>query len=361
LAREPSQGGSEEKHRFFLNPYEDTAFTKCPKCESKTKVRKFPLVIHIEPGSLLVLNKRCRYCVACDLIITHRWEVESLMAAAFESRDPEIIGNEYVVVGTLPREVWRSRDSEDTQPPDTLDRTHIFKDVWEFELVGHGWGPADSTPHEEDTMPKRNSAADGGKTGKRIKRVAKARPNTTSPEVVELKITLRHTKPPIWRTLAVPGDVTLAGLHDIIQAVMGWCDCHLHQFIGDSERLYSSGFLAEDDADVIDGTRVRFCDLIDGVGSRLLYQYDFGDGWEHELKVVSIGPPKPGVKYPVCLAGARACPPEDCGGIGGYYDLLKIIADPKHEEHESMLEWVGEGFDPEAFDVEEVSSLLPER
>lgn len=128
-------------HRFFLNPYEDAAFTKCPKCESKTKVRKFPLVIHIEPCQLFILNKQCRYCVGCDLIITRRSEVESLMAMAFEHRDPTIIGNEYAVVGTLPREVWRARDNGSPRPADTLDRTHIFKDVWEFELVGGGWGP----------------------------------------------------------------------------------------------------------------------------------------------------------------------------------------------------------------------------
>ncbi len=128
-------------HRFFLNPYEDAAFTKCPKCESKTNVRKFPLVIHIEPDQLFILNKQCRYCIGCDLIIARRSEIESLMAAAFEQRDPAIVGNEYVVVGTLPRQVWRVRDNGDLRPADTLDHTHIFKNVWEFKLVGGGWGP----------------------------------------------------------------------------------------------------------------------------------------------------------------------------------------------------------------------------
>lgn len=133
---------AETGHRFFLNPHEDMAFTKCPKCESKTMVRKFPLVIHIEPGQLFVLNKQCRYCVGCDLIIARRSDVESLMAAAFESRDPAIIGNEYIVVGTLPRDVWRTRDNGEMRPADALDHTLIFKDVWEFELVRGGWGPS---------------------------------------------------------------------------------------------------------------------------------------------------------------------------------------------------------------------------
>lgn len=129
-------------HRFFLNPYEDAAFTKCPKCESKTKVRKFPLVIHIEPDQLFILNKKCRYCVGCDLVIARRSEIEALIDAAFERRDPAIIGSEYLVVGTLPREVWRARDDKGMRPADALDRTHIFRDVWDFKLLGGGWGPS---------------------------------------------------------------------------------------------------------------------------------------------------------------------------------------------------------------------------
>ena len=138
------QAAGIEKHYFFLSPYGDAAFTKCPKCESKTKVRKFPLVIHIEPGRLLFLNKQCRYCTACELIIARQSEVEWLMARAFEPRDPSIIGNEYVVVGTLPRALWRARDKPDVRRVDFLDHTHLFKDLLQFELVGGGWGPDDA-------------------------------------------------------------------------------------------------------------------------------------------------------------------------------------------------------------------------
>jgi len=140
--------GGTRCHRFFLNPYEDAAFTKCPKCEGKTKVRKFPLVIHIEPRQLFVLNKQCRYCEGCDLIIARRSEVESLMAAAFERRDPTIVGNEYLVVGTLPRSLWRARDDAGMRPVDMLDQTEIFRDVWKFELAGGGWGPAARGPDQ---------------------------------------------------------------------------------------------------------------------------------------------------------------------------------------------------------------------
>jgi len=141
-ARESALYGVEEKHRFFLNPYEDLAFTKCPKCEGTTKVRKFALVIHIDPNQFFVLNKQCRYCVGCDLIVVRRPELESLMAAAFEQRDPAIIGNEYIVVGTLPRKLWRARNHANMRPVDMLDETHIFKDVWDFQVDRGGWGPA---------------------------------------------------------------------------------------------------------------------------------------------------------------------------------------------------------------------------
>src|SRR6266511_2521380 len=97
------------RHLFFLNPYVDAAFTKCPKCEGKTKQRKLPLVIHIEPDQLFVLNKTCRYCPYCDLIIARQREIESLMAALFETRRPEVVGNKYLVVGTLDRADWKQQ------------------------------------------------------------------------------------------------------------------------------------------------------------------------------------------------------------------------------------------------------------
>jgi hypothetical protein len=124
-------------HRFFLNPYKDCAFTKCPKCDRKTVVRKVPLVIHIEPKQMFVLNKQCKYCAFCDLIIVKQADLEALMAATFEKRDASIIGNEYLVIGTLSREDWRRRDQIPT-PRETLDRTRVFRDVWKFEITG-GW------------------------------------------------------------------------------------------------------------------------------------------------------------------------------------------------------------------------------
>jgi len=127
------------KHYFFLNPYEDAAFTKCPKCENNTKIRKFPLVIHIDPQQLLLLNKKCRYCVKCDLIIAKKSEVESLMAACFEQPMPEIIGNNYLVMGVAERRDWLDSKKGKMPQSETIERMLVFKDVLNFELVRAGW------------------------------------------------------------------------------------------------------------------------------------------------------------------------------------------------------------------------------
>jgi hypothetical protein len=102
------------RHHFFLNPYEHQAFTRCPQCNNKTKLRIFPLVIHIDPRQLLCINKRCKYCEACDLIIAKRVEVESLMTTCCENNDPSVIGNKYHVVGTLSKEAWNRHGKKTT-------------------------------------------------------------------------------------------------------------------------------------------------------------------------------------------------------------------------------------------------------
>lgn len=179
-------------------------------------------------------------------------------------------------------------------------------------------------------------------------------------EIYELEITLLDIEPRIWRRFAVQGNVTLARLHDVIQAVMGWTDSHLHEFIVGENRY--TAFYPNMDWDFLEGMideeMVKLCELVKEPRARFIYEYDFGDSWQHELVVREIGPPKPGVHYPMCLAGERACPPEDCGGIGGYQDLLEAISDPSHEEHAELLEWVGGAFDPEAFDLEEANRFL---
>lgn len=127
------------RYYFFLNPYQDAAFTKCPKCESKTRIRRFPLVIHIDPQQLFLLNKQCRYCTRCDLIIARKSEVESLMAASFYQLNPQIIGNNYLVMGVAERSDWRESKKGQMSQGETIERMLVFKDVWNFEPVRFGW------------------------------------------------------------------------------------------------------------------------------------------------------------------------------------------------------------------------------
>lgn len=174
--------------------------------------------------------------------------------------------------------------------------------------------------------------------------------------VCQLKVTLRGIKPPIWRRFQVREDITLAGLHETIQAVMGWESYHLYEFEIGGKKYGEPG--PEFDYRVSDAGKTRLKKVLAGEGTRFLYAYDFGDGWEHTIEVEGFLPPEEGVQYPVCLKGKRACPPEDCGGIWGYQRLLEVIQDPNDEEYAEMMEWLGGSFDSEAFDLEAINDAL---
>ncbi len=133
--------GMKKRHYFFLNPYQDCAFTKCPQCNAKTKVRKYPLVIHIEPQQLFLLNKQCKYCVACDLIITKQFEIEQQLTIGLFEIDPGIIGNDYLVMGTLDKKDWRKREKESRHPSEILKKMYAFKDHLDFEVIPAGCYP----------------------------------------------------------------------------------------------------------------------------------------------------------------------------------------------------------------------------
>lgn len=137
----PRLGKQPPRHRFFLNPYPDSRFTACPKCYGKTKLRKLPLVIHIEGPFLLSLNKTCRYCPYCDLVIAHQDNLEAQLVNVCLERAPELVGNDYLVVGTVDRPVWLRGTRGELAPQEILDNLHEFKDYWAFEL-GPRWGPA---------------------------------------------------------------------------------------------------------------------------------------------------------------------------------------------------------------------------
>ncbi len=176
--------------------------------------------------------------------------------------------------------------------------------------------------------------------------------------IYQIKVTLVGSKPPIWRRILIAGTTTLSQLHNILQITMGWSNSHLHLFkVG--EQIYSD---QEYDEDIEYGTksekRYRLEQIAPEGGFRFRYEYDFGDSWEHALLVEKILPAEKGKRYPVCLAGKRACPPEDVGGIWGYEELLGAIADPGNKENRELLDWIGGKFNPEAFDMNKVNESL---
>ncbi len=172
--------------------------------------------------------------------------------------------------------------------------------------------------------------------------------------IYQIKVTLNHVQPAIWRRFQVDAARTLSHLHNVLQTVMGWDGGHLHQFfIG--RTCYSEPEAELEGA--ISERETRLCDVAK-VKTKFLYEYDFGDGWEHTLVVEKSLPGNPQVRYPVCLAGKRACPPEDCGGPYGYADFLEAIANPSHPEHEGLRDWIGGHLDPEAFNLNAVNTRL---
>jgi len=174
--------------------------------------------------------------------------------------------------------------------------------------------------------------------------------------IYQLKVTLQGVKPPVWRRLQVQAGITLPRLHDMIQAALGWTDSHLHQFIiGGVEYGVPDPDFA---GDMRSEQRVKLERVITTEKDRFVYDYDFGDSWTHIILLEKILLPDPDVHYPRCLAGKRACPPEDVGGVWGYAAFLEAIRNADHPEHEEMLAWSGGVFDPETFSLAEINQAL---
>lgn len=173
--------------------------------------------------------------------------------------------------------------------------------------------------------------------------------------IYQFYLHLDRIEPAIWRRIQVPDRFTLKKLHRIIQIVMHWEDYHLHEFrIG--ERCYMARD-PENEPDVIAEERIKLSALKLSAGQSLGYLYDFGDEWQHWLKLEEVIPPTPSLFYPVCIAGERNAPPEDAGGPFGYQHYLEALSDPRHEEHEEMLGWIGP-FDPEQFSLARINQGL---
>jgi hypothetical protein len=181
--------------------------------------------------------------------------------------------------------------------------------------------------------------------------------------VFQLKITLDETEPTIWRRIQTH-NCSLADLHEIIQTCIGWEDEHMHAFeVGDDE--YTDLSRGADPYEFHDSRTVRLSDLVDQGHRRFTYEYDFGDSWRHAIEMEAALPAEEGVRYPRCLDGSQACPPEDCGGVYGYYELVEAWRnanetkqDADSEEYDDRLEWLGEDFDPEKFSLDDVNREL---
>ncbi len=179
-------------------------------------------------------------------------------------------------------------------------------------------------------------------------------------KIFQIQIALRGGQPKIWRRILIPSDLLLSDFHMIIQITMGWTNSHLHQFI--KNRTFYTERMEEDDLwdemDNVDYKKMKVSDLLLKEKEKIVYEYDFGDSWEHDIILEKILPIDNSLKYPICLTGEMNCPPEDCGGVWGYSELLEILKDPEHEEYESYIEWLDEEFDAEYFNINEVNRLL---
>ena len=172
---------------------------------------------------------------------------------------------------------------------------------------------------------------------------------------LEIEVVLEETQPRIWRRIVVSSKATLSELHRILQVAMGWTDSHLHQFRKGDQRYADPSHEVDD---TIPESHVALGELLRRKGDLLGYEYDFGDSWTHTIRLKAVLPAAEAGALPRCVGGERACPPEDCGGVFGYDNLLAILADPKHEEHEEHLEWLGGKFDPSAFDEKAATRAL---
>lgn len=206
------------------------------------------------------------------------------------------------------------------------------------------------------TQDSHNTGKHGAKTKPRTGKAP-----TRNKFLYRFKVTLKEIRPQIWRRIEVPAEYSFWDLHVAIQDSMGWYDCHLHEFkianpvngASDNIGIPDDDYLDEEDIPLT-GWDTPIAMYFRNPGDKAAYYYDMGDYWVHQIVLEGIAIRAPGIKYPLCLAGKRACPPEDCGGVGGYRRLLRVLRNPSHKEHTRMLEWLGGRYDPEIFYPERV-------
>lgn len=181
-------------------------------------------------------------------------------------------------------------------------------------------------------------------------------------QVYQIKITIEESKPAIWRRVLVSPEELLYDLHYVIQAVVGWEDSHQHQFIKDKKYYIEKqeGDEEWDDTNCVDYNEMTIRDLLKKESDKMRYEYDFGDGWMHEVLLEKIIEADDKGEYPICIDGEQNCPPEDCGGMPGYYHLLDVLTKKDHAEYDETVEWLGDDFDQAFFSVDESNEVLRE-
>jgi hypothetical protein len=170
--------------------------------------------------------------------------------------------------------------------------------------------------------------------------------------IYQIKIVLNHSKPSIWRRVLILSNTSLLNFHDVIQITMGWEDCHLHQFVKNKLFYSFDNYDGENYEDIL------VSDLLTKEKDKMVYEYDFGDSWLHDIILEKILPFDSEIKLPTCIAGEMCCPPEDCGGIWSYEEMKEVVKDPKHENYKEYINWLGKNFNPEFFDIKKVNKIL---
>jgi Plasmid pRiA4b ORF-3-like protein len=173
---------------------------------------------------------------------------------------------------------------------------------------------------------------------------------------LQLHIELRGTKPKVWRRVLVPQAITLARLHHVIQAAFGWSGGHLHEFMAGEQR-YGTPDPDYDTPGSVQSERTKLTSALQHAAT-IDYVYDFGDYWHHRIKLEKMLPSDTQIKLPRCVGGANATPPDDCGGVPGYYEFVAAVTDPNHPEHAEMVQWIGRPWDPAEFDINRVNAWL---
>lgn len=268
----------------------------------------------------------------------------------------ETVTAPYIIEGT-PEQMETARRMNDR------DVRHLVGYLSRFGAVHIDGGTADggTSDGDSDAGERFVTLTDLGRWG--VRRFLGS-PEPGDP-VLRLRVTLADTSDPVvWRRLLVPATIRLDRLHEVLQAVMGWDNSHLHAFSVGPARSRRAVVYGTPDPDLghRDESTASLADLVGKDGDRLEYTYDFGDSWDHEIVVEASVVATASQTYPACIAGEGACPPEDCGGVGGYLALRAVLADPDNDEHEDMLEWMGldkaADFDPAQLDLDEINRRL---